>query len=108
MSPALYVSVSLATCVGLCRFGEAWAALRAENLLTAAASSGQRAAPQKSCEARDINGIGLPVFEYKYNVQILYGKTVFEAPVNLNLVKVPYCVSEGAGSFSRKYGVVFT
>ena len=26
--------VSLATCVGLCRFGEAWAALRAENLLT--------------------------------------------------------------------------
>ena len=34
MSPALYVSVSLATCVGLCRFGEAWAALRAENLLT--------------------------------------------------------------------------
>jgi len=34
MSPAQYVSVSLATCVGLCRFGEAWAALRAENLLT--------------------------------------------------------------------------
>ena len=32
--PALYVSVPLATCVGLCRFGEAWAALRAENLLT--------------------------------------------------------------------------
>ena len=31
MSPAQYVSVSLATCVGLCRFGEAWAALRAEN-----------------------------------------------------------------------------
>jgi hypothetical protein len=27
MSPALYVSVSLATCGGLCRFGEAWAAL---------------------------------------------------------------------------------
>ena len=26
MSPAQYVSVSLATCVGLCRFGEAWAA----------------------------------------------------------------------------------
>ena len=37
------------------------------------------------------NGTGLPVFEYKYNVQILYGKTVFEAPVNLNMVKVPYC-----------------
>jgi hypothetical protein len=34
MSPAQYVSVSLATCVGLCRFGEAWAAHRAENLLT--------------------------------------------------------------------------
>ena len=34
MSPAQYVSVSLATCVGLCRFGEAWAALWAENLLT--------------------------------------------------------------------------
>ena len=34
MSPALYVYVPLATCVGLCRFGEAWAALRAENLLT--------------------------------------------------------------------------
>ena len=34
MSPALYVSVSLAMCVGLCRFGEAWAALRAEYLLT--------------------------------------------------------------------------
>ena len=34
MSPALYVSVSLATCVGLCRFGEAWAALGAEHLLT--------------------------------------------------------------------------
>ena len=33
-SPAQYVSVSLATCVGLCRFGEAWAALWAENLLT--------------------------------------------------------------------------
>ena len=30
---AQYVSVSLATCVGLCRFGEAWAALNwAENL----------------------------------------------------------------------------
>ena len=29
MSPALYVSVSLATCGGLCRFGEAWAALGA-------------------------------------------------------------------------------
>ena len=39
MSPALYVSVPLATCVGLCRFGEAWAALRAENLLTYLPSS---------------------------------------------------------------------
>ena len=42
MSPAQYVSVSLATCVGLCRFGEAWAALRAENLLTYLLSSLQR------------------------------------------------------------------
>ena len=31
--PAQYVSVSLATCVGLCRFGEAWAALGAEKNL---------------------------------------------------------------------------
>ena len=38
-SPAQYVSVSLATCVGLCRFGEAWAALWAENLLTYLAQS---------------------------------------------------------------------
>ena len=34
MSPALYVSVSPATRGGLCRFGEAWAALWAEILLT--------------------------------------------------------------------------
>ena len=35
------ISLSLdATCVGLCRFGEAWAALRAENLLTYLQSDG--------------------------------------------------------------------
>ena len=33
-NPAQYVSVTPATCGGLYRFGEAWAALRAENLLT--------------------------------------------------------------------------
>ena len=89
----MYLSLSLRAwdCVASARRGLPLG--RKIYLLCRAASSAFRAAPHTTKKLRGArhNGTGLPVFEYKYNVQILYGKTVFEAPVNLNMVKVPYC-----------------
>ena len=48
MSPAQYVSVSLATCEGLCRFGEAWAALKGRKIYLLTISFTCSAHPQST------------------------------------------------------------